>query len=91
MKRYLLMIALAGASFMANAELKTVVLSVPGMSCAACPITVKKALSQVEGVTQVSASLDKKEAVVSYDDSKVSAETLMKSTSNAGYPSHIKK
>lgn len=42
MKRYLLMATLAGVSFAANAELKTVVLSVPGMNCAACPITVKK-------------------------------------------------
>lgn len=91
MKRYLLMVTLAGVSFAANAELKTVVLSVPGMNCAACPITVKKALSKVEGVTQVSVSLDKKEALVSYDDRKISIETLITSTSNAGYLSHIKK
>lgn len=91
MKRYLLMATLAGVSFAANAELKTVVLSVPGMNCAACPITVKKALSKVEGVTQVSVSLDKKEALVSYDDRKISIETLITSTSNAGYLSHIKK
>ena len=31
---------------------QTVTLSVPGMTCAACPITVKKALSKVEGVDQ---------------------------------------
>ncbi len=91
MKRYLLMATLAGVSFAANAELKTVVLSVPGMNCAACPITVKKALSKVDGVTQVSVSLDKKEALVSYDDRKISIETLITSTSNAGYLSHIKK
>lgn len=85
------MATLAGVSFAANAELKTVVLSVPGMNCAACPITVKKALSKVDGVTQVSVSLDKKEALVSYDDRKISIETLITSTSNAGYLSHIKK
>ena len=29
---------------------RTVTLSVPGMNCAACPITVKKALTKVGGV-----------------------------------------
>ena len=29
---------------------RTVTLSVPGMTCVACPITVKKALSGVAGV-----------------------------------------
>ena len=32
------------------AATKTVTLSVPGMNCAACPITVKKALGKVPGV-----------------------------------------
>jgi len=31
---------------------KTITLSDPGMTCAACPITVKKALTKVNGVTK---------------------------------------
>ena len=49
---------------------KTVTLSVPGMTCAACPITIKKALTDVDGVTDAEVSFDKKEAVVTFDDAK---------------------
>ena len=51
MKKLSALIALAAAlSAPAWAATKTVTLSVPGMTCAACPITVKKALTKVDGV-----------------------------------------
>jgi mercuric ion transport protein len=70
---------------------QTVTLSVPGMTCAACPITVKKALSKVEGVSQVDVSFEKREAVVTFDDAKTSVQKLTKATTNAGYPSSVKR
>ena len=73
------------------AATKTVTLSVPDMSCPACPITVKKALSKVEGVGQISVSLEKKEAVVSFDDAKTSIDKLTEATEFAGYPSSLKQ
>jgi len=45
------------------AATQTVTLSVPGMTCAACPITVKKAISKVEGVSKTDVSFDKREAI----------------------------
>ena len=66
---------------------KTVTLEVRGMYCELCPLTVKKALSRVPGVSNVSASYAKKEAVVTFDDTKASVDTLTKATANAGYPS----
>jgi mercuric ion binding protein len=85
-----LTLALAfGAS--AWAATKTVTLSVPGMTCAACPITVKKALSKVDGVVKSEVSLEKKEATVTYDDAKTSVNALLDATKNAGYPSSVKK
>lgn len=72
------------------AAIKTVTLSVPGMTCAACPITVKKALSKVEGVSQVDVSFDKREAVVTFDDAKTSIQKLTAATTNAGYPSTVR-
>ena len=47
---------------------KTVTLAVPGMTCATCPITVKKALTKVTGVTKVDVDLDQLQAVVTFDD-----------------------
>jgi len=79
---------LAAPAFAAD---QTVALSVPGMYCEMCPLTVKKALSKVPGVSQVNVSYDKKEAVVSFDDAKTSVDALTKATANAGYPSSVKQ
>ena len=68
---------------------KTVTLSVPGMTCAACPITIKKALTDVDGVTDAEVSFDKKEAVVTFDDAKTDVSTLIEATTDAGYPSRV--
>ena len=73
------------------AATQTVTLSVPGMTCAACPITVKKALTKVDGVQKADVSFDKREAVVTFDDAKTTADALTKATANAGYPSSVKQ
>ncbi|MGQ0708590.1 MAG: mercury resistance system periplasmic binding protein MerP [Rhodoferax sp.] len=72
------------------AAVQTVTLQVPGMTCAACPITIKKALSKVPGVRKVDVNLVRLEAVVSFDDSKASVADLTSATTNAGYPSSAK-
>jgi mercuric ion binding protein len=73
------------------AATQTVTLVVPGMTCAACPITVKKALSKVEGVSKTDVNFDKREAVVTFDDAKTSVQKLTKATEDAGYPSSVKQ
>ena len=83
-------LAVAGIALPATAALKTVVLSVPSMNCAACPITVRKALEKVDGVHSVKATLEPPEAVVTFDDAKASLEQLTEATRNAGYPSSPK-
>ncbi len=70
---------------------KTVTLAVSNMTCAACPITVKKALTQVKGVSKAAIDFEKKEAVVSFDDTKTNETVLTKATTDAGYPSSVKK
>ncbi|MBI3402172.1 MAG: mercury resistance system periplasmic binding protein MerP [Acidobacteria bacterium] len=69
---------------------KTVTLAVPGMTCATCPITVKKALTKVTGVVKVDVNLDKLQAVVTFDDAKTTVAALTKATTDAGYPSTVK-
>lgn len=75
----------------ALAASQTVTLSVPGMTCAACPITVKKALSKVEGVTKTAVNFGEREAIVTFDDSKTSVEALTQASENAGYPASLKE
>lgn len=86
-----LLLATALAFSPAFAEMRTVTLSVPGMNCDLCPITIKKAISKVPGVTGVEASYEAKQAVVTFDDAKTTVEALTKATANAGYPSSVKK
>jgi mercuric ion binding protein len=70
---------------------QTVTLSVPGMTCAACPITVKHALSRVEGVSAIKVSFEEREAVVTFDDVTTTVQALIQATENAGYPSSVKE
>lgn len=72
------------------AATKTVILSVPDMTCSACPITVKKALFEVAGVSKIDVSLEKREAVVTFDDTKTNIQQITDATEFAGYPSKLK-
>lgn len=80
-------VSLTALATPAAAANRTVTLSVPGMTCALCPITVKTALTRVEGVTKADVNFDKRQAVVTYDDAKTNVGALTKATTNAGYPS----
>nr|AEP25438.1 MerP [Klebsiella pneumoniae] len=91
MKKLFASLALAAVVAPVWAATQTVTLSVPGMTCASCPITVKHALSKVEGVSNTDVSFDKRQAVVSLDDAKTSVQKLTKATTDAGYPSSVKQ
>ena len=70
---------------------QTVTLNVSGMTCPACPITVKKALEKVAGVSKVEMRFEKKQVLVTFDDAKTNTDALVKATTNAGYPSQPEK
>ena len=91
MKKLFAALALVAVVAPVLAATQTVTLSVPGMTCAACPITVKKAISKVEGVSKTDVSFDKREAVVTFDDTKTNVQKLTKATEDAGYPSSVKQ
>jgi len=57
----------------------------------ACVISVTRSLTKIDGVTKADVSLEKAEAVVTYDDAKTNVEALLKATKDAGYPSTLKK
>ena len=91
MKNLFAILELAAISTPIWAATQTVTLSVPSMTCAACPITVKKALSKVEGVSKTDVTFEKREAVVTFDDGKTTIQKLTQATQNAGYPSSVKR
>jgi mercuric ion binding protein len=78
------------ASPLAFAADKTVTLAVQHMTCALCPHTVKASLEAIPGVSHAAVSFEDKTATVTFDDSKVKVDALVKATTNAGYPSSPK-
>lgn len=90
-KILLLFLGIAFTSGGAMAASRTVTLDVQNMTCAVCPITVKKALEHVSGVQQVSINYASKTATVQFDDATATAEKLTEATKAAGYPSTVKK
>ena len=92
MKSLFVIVTLSVSSLFASplwAANKSVKLSVPGMTCAVCPITVKKSLINIKGVNTVEVSFENKLAVVTFDDSKTNVEALTDATADAGYSSTV--
>lgn len=90
--RKLVIAALAALSLTAMAApAETVRLDVQNMTCPVCPITVKRALEQLPGVSTVKVDFAEKMAIITYDPDKADPEALSKATTNAGYPSTLHK
>lgn len=72
-----------------NAEQRSVVLSVPGMNCPACPVTVMVAIKRVKGVKSVNADFESKLAEIIYDDEITDISSLQQAAKNVGFPSQV--
>lgn len=83
-----LVIASAAAS-VSLAATRSATLAISGMTCPTCPITVRKALERVAGVSAVTTDFAKKTVTVSYDDTKARPEQLARATGAVGYPSTV--
>ena len=91
MHKIAIALVLTLASLSSWAKPQTVTLNLPTMNCGMCPITVKKALNKVKGVTKAEVSLEHKQAVVTFEDTQTSAGKLIEATTHAGYPSTLVK
>lgn len=70
----------------AHATEQTVSMSIEKMTCALCPVTVRKAMERVDGVQEVKVNFDTKTAVVTFDDSKTTAADVAQASTDVGYP-----
>lgn len=89
-----LIILLAQIAVAVAGDLKTITLYVDKMTCNMCPVTVKKALKKIDGVTEVMAKYEGEGngwAKVTFESSKVSVDDLTFATEEAGYPSRLKQ
>lgn len=81
------LLILSGAA--APAGTSTVTLSVDNMTCATCPVIVRAALYDLNGVENVVVSMKERAAVVTFDDQQVDVEDLTEATTNAGFPARV--
>ena len=69
----------------AAAFTKTVTIKVEGMKCAKCSASVSKALKATEGVESAEVSSEKGEAVIKYDDQKLTEAKLREVINSTGF------
>jgi len=60
--------------------------AIENMTCATCPITVKKAMKGVAGVTAVAVDFAAKTARATYDARRTNVAAIAAASTNAGYP-----
>ena len=90
---FLLLTFFIGSNTAFAETLKTVTLTVDKMTCGACPITVRRALKNLDGVKSAKSKYEGNGdgwATVTYDADKIDIEDLTLATEMAGYPSRLK-
>ena len=89
MRRLLLAGLLALPLVAVAGNTQTVLLDVQNMTCPVCPITVRKALDKVPGVSEAKVDYTKKTATVRFDPDQANTAMLVEATTNAGYPRRL--
>lgn len=84
-------LAMLFSNFALAAEPQSTTLAVEGMTCAGCPITVKRLLKKVPGVSEVSVDAKTHLAQVKFDPDKTQPDQLAKTVTEIGYPTTVKK
>lgn len=81
---------LTGLAFAATPH--TVELQVKNMTCAACSITIEKALEKVDGVSRQRIDTDAGTVTVTvtFDGERTSTAKVAEAITNAGFPAQVK-
>ena len=79
----------AAPSVLTQANVETTKLRVDGMWCASCSYIVRGVLMGVPGVLDAKVSMLAKTAIVTYDQTKTTADALVAATTDYGYPSQV--
>ena len=72
-------------SGLATAGETTAKIRVKGMTCGACAVSVKGALTSIKGVKSADVSVEKELATVVYDPEKVKEQQLREAISKTGF------
>lgn len=69
----------------ASAATVTVTIRIEGMHCGNCAASIKKKLKVTRGVQDVHVSFEKKEALIKYDDQKITVVELRAVINSTGF------
>lgn len=79
----------AWADQAATMSLAVQTFAVENMTCAACPITVRKAMENVEGVKKVTVDIESNTAIAEFDNSQTDANKIATAATNIGFPTSV--
>ena len=65
--------------------MKDIKLKIAGMHCTGCSSRLEKVLNNIEGVEKAKVSLEEEEAVITYDNEKVSEKQIIIEIEEAGF------
>lgn len=65
--------------------MQTVTLGITGMTCGGCVRSVSNVLKALDGVAKAEVSLERNNAVVDFDPTKVGIDQLRRSVAEAGF------
>lgn len=86
-------LAVAGAQNAPDASVEveqaTARLTIENMTCATCPIAVRKAMMRVEGVKSVDIDYAARTAEVVYDTAATTPELIAAASTDVGYPASV--
>ena len=78
-----------GSAFAGDGHDEEASFTVDKMTCATCPITVRKAMQRVDGVKEVAVDFDAKTATVLYDSNLTDAKQIGDASTNVGFPATL--
>jgi copper chaperone len=65
--------------------MKEVVLKIEGMHCNGCSTRLERVLNNLEGVNKAKVELEKAEATIEFDETKISIEKIKEAIEDAGF------
>lgn len=69
--------------------MKTIKFKVTGMTCAACQSNVEKAAKKLQGVTEAKVNLLSEQLICTFDEKKLTQETIIDAINNIGYGASV--
>ena len=65
--------------------MKELKFKIEGMHCAGCSTRLQKVLNNLDGVEEAEVSLEAKQAMIKYDEDKISIEEIKEAIEDAGF------